>query len=279
MSALLEASGTAVWHKASCGVHLDKKIRQLSKAAWIAEQWGAAHDRGRGRLQGRRHSCLRKGRDAPWRALGKGRNALLRGRSKDGKVCFSSKRPSDQVVEVKDSWQAAEADLSEALGDKQIESSENKKVDQATTSSQVGDINGKSNGVEKLAEAGRVAPSAADKPNESRPLTSSLEIPASSDLSGTSSEPSSVSTLRSVGEALLLISPFFFWGTAMVAMKEVLPKAGPLFVAATRLLPAGAMLIGFTMLKGKSNPKTAMGWLAVALFALVDGTMFQVRRA
>lgn len=275
MSALLEASRTTVWHQASCGTHLDKKISPLSKAAWIAEQWGVAHDRGRGRWQERRHSCLREGRDVPWRALGRGRKALLRGRSKVGKLCFSSKRPSDQVVEVKDLWQAAEAHLSESLADKQIKSNENEKVDQATTSSQVGDING----VEKLAEAGRVAPSAADKPNEPRPLTSSSETSASSKLSGTSSEPSSVSTLHSLGEALLLISPFFFWGTAMVAMKEVLPKAGPLFVAATRLLPAGAMLIGFTMLKGKSNPKTAMGWLAVALFALVDGTMFQVRRA
>jgi hypothetical protein len=279
MSALLEASRTTVWHQASCGAHLDKKISPLSKAAWIAEQWGAAHDWGRGRLQERRHSFLREDRDAPWRALEKSRNAVLRGRSKDGKVCFSSKLPPDQVVEVKDSWQAAEADLSETLADKQIKSNENEKVDQVTTSGQSGDINGRSTGVEKLAEAGGVAPSAADKPNESRPLTSSLETSASSKLSETSSEPSSVSTLRNLGEALLLISPFFFWGTAMVAMKEVLPKAGPLFVAATRLLPAGAMLIGFTMLKGKSNPKTAMGWLAVALFALVDGTMFQVRRA
>lgn len=51
--------------------------------------------------------------------------------------------------------------------------------------------------------------------------------------------------MESVLSTLLLISPFFFWGTAMVAMKGVLPKAGPMFVAATRLIPAGALLVGF----------------------------------
>jgi len=51
--------------------------------------------------------------------------------------------------------------------------------------------------------------------------------------------------IESVLSTLLLISPFFFWGTAMVAMKGVLPKAGPMFVAATRLIPAGGLLVGF----------------------------------
>lgn len=51
--------------------------------------------------------------------------------------------------------------------------------------------------------------------------------------------------LKSVLETLLLISPFFFWGTAMVAMKGILPKAGPMFVASTRLIPAGALLVAF----------------------------------
>jgi hypothetical protein len=54
-----------------------------------------------------------------------------------------------------------------------------------------------------------------------------------------------VSVIDMVLETLLLISPFFFWGTAMVAMKGVLPKAGPLFVASFRLIPAGILLIVF----------------------------------
>ncbi|KAL0396210.1 UNVERIFIED_CONTAM: WAT1-related protein, chloroplastic [Sesamum calycinum] len=52
----------------------------------------------------------------------------------------------------------------------------------------------------------------------------------------------------------LLISPFFFWGTAMVAMKEVLPKTGPFFVSAFRLIPAGFLLVGFAASRGRAFP-------------------------
>lgn len=58
-------------------------------------------------------------------------------------------------------------------------------------------------------------------------------------------EEEATTVMESVLSTLLLISPFFFWGTAMVAMKGVLPKAGPMFVASTRLIPAGALLVGF----------------------------------
>eukprot|EP00850_Spirogloea_muscicola_P013055 SM000087S23337 [mRNA] locus=s87:5117:8130:- [translate_table: standard] len=84
-----------------------------------------------------------------------------------------------------------------------------------------------------------------------------------------------LSALGAALDFLVLISPFFFWGTAMVAMKGVLPKAGPLFVASTRLIPAGALLIGFAASRGRPQPKTAAAWLAITLFALVDGTCFQ----
>lgn len=80
---------------------------------------------------------------------------------------------------------------------------------------------------------------------------------------------------ESVLETLLLISPFFFWGTAMVAMKEVLPKAGPLFVAATRLIPSGCLLVGFAAWTGRKQPASVLAWLAIALFGLVDGSFFQ----
>ncbi|KAK4409447.1 WAT1-related protein, chloroplastic [Sesamum angolense] len=52
----------------------------------------------------------------------------------------------------------------------------------------------------------------------------------------------------------LLISPFFFWGTAMVAMKEVLPKTGPFFLSAFRLIPAGFLLVGFAASRGRAFP-------------------------
>ena len=84
--------------------------------------------------------------------------------------------------------------------------------------------------------------------------------------------------LAAVGEALILVSPFFFWGTSMVAMKELAPHTTPLLVAAWRLIPSGAALLAWAQLSGRRQPTEAMGWLAVALFGLVDGACFQVRR-
>jgi hypothetical protein len=49
------------------------------------------------------------------------------------------------------------------------------------------------------------------------------------------------------------LSPFFFWGTAMVAMKGVIPRMGPFVVAVLRLLPAGTLLVTFVV--GRSRRK------------------------
>ncbi|PIN15670.1 hypothetical protein CDL12_11680 [Handroanthus impetiginosus] len=73
----------------------------------------------------------------------------------------------------------------------------------------------------------------------------------------------------------LLISPFFFWGTAMVAMKEVLPKTGPFFVSAFRLIPAGFLLVGFAAARGRALPSGLNAWLSISAFALVDASFFQ----
>ncbi|KAK7333075.1 hypothetical protein VNO80_29836 [Phaseolus coccineus] len=90
---------------------------------------------------------------------------------------------------------------------------------------------------------------------------------------------SSSSSIPCLAEALwewtVLVSPFFFWGTAMVAMKEVLPKCGPFFVSAFRLIPAGFLLVGFAASRGKSLPSGFNAWLSITLFALVDATCFQ----
>lgn len=94
---------------------------------------------------------------------------------------------------------------------------------------------------------------------------------------GDSGEESGAVSLQ-IGDVLewaVLVSPFFFWGTAMVAMKEVLPKAGPFFVASFRLIPAGLLLVGFAGSKGKPLPSGLNAWLSIALFGLVDGTCFQ----
>ncbi|EFN57925.1 hypothetical protein CHLNCDRAFT_142001 [Chlorella variabilis] len=72
----------------------------------------------------------------------------------------------------------------------------------------------------------------------------------------------------SVLDVLLLISPFFFWGTSMVAMKQLAPHTTPLLVASWRLLPAGAALLAWAAASGRKTPTDPRAWLAMALFGL-----------
>jgi drug/metabolite transporter (DMT)-like permease len=74
---------------------------------------------------------------------------------------------------------------------------------------------------------------------------------------------------------LLLIAPFFFWGTAMVAMKGVIPHTAPLFMAGVRLLPAGVLILMAAVIMGKPQPSGWSAWLWIILFALIDGALFQ----
>ncbi len=75
--------------------------------------------------------------------------------------------------------------------------------------------------------------------------------------------------------ALILISPFFFWGTAMVAMKGVIPETEPFFLAGLRLLPAGFLVLLAAKVMGRDASISWLGWAWISLFALVDGTLFQ----
>ncbi|MDF0554076.1 EamA family transporter [Kamptonema sp. UHCC 0994] len=74
---------------------------------------------------------------------------------------------------------------------------------------------------------------------------------------------------------LLTIAPFFLWGTAMVAMKGVIPNTTPLFMAGVRLAPAGVLVLIAAALMGKPQPQGWKAWLWISLFALVDGALFQ----
>ncbi len=74
---------------------------------------------------------------------------------------------------------------------------------------------------------------------------------------------------------LLLIAPFFFWGTAMVAMKGVMEKTTPLFLAGIRLLPAGILVLVVAIIFKRKTPSGWKAWLWIIFFAIVDGAMFQ----
>jgi drug/metabolite transporter (DMT)-like permease len=80
---------------------------------------------------------------------------------------------------------------------------------------------------------------------------------------------------KSTLASLLLIAPFFLWGTAMVAMKGVIPHTTPLFMAGVRLLPAGVLILIAAAFMGRPQPKSWLAWVWITIFALVDGTLFQ----
>jgi drug/metabolite transporter (DMT)-like permease len=74
---------------------------------------------------------------------------------------------------------------------------------------------------------------------------------------------------------ILLVMPFFLWGTAMVAMKGVLPHTTPFFMAAIRLIPAGILVLIVAAILKRPQPQSWQAWAWISLFALVDGTLFQ----
>ena len=78
-----------------------------------------------------------------------------------------------------------------------------------------------------------------------------------------------------LGNTLLYIAPFFLWGTAMVAMKGAIDRTTPFFMAGVRLFPAGILILIVAAILKRPQPKTSKAWLWIALFALVDGAMFQ----
>ena len=74
---------------------------------------------------------------------------------------------------------------------------------------------------------------------------------------------------------ILLIAPFFLWGTAMVAMKGAMPHTAPFFMAGIRLVPAGLLVLLASVWLGREQKLNGRAWLWILLFALVDGTLFQ----
>jgi len=107
-------------------------------------------------------------------------------------------------------------------------------------------------------------------------MEASCDAEALADEAGASAGASAAASASGGAAAnLALVSPFFLWGTSMVAMKGVLPVTSPMFVASVRLIPSGLILVAWALSKGRPMPKTATAWGAVAAFAVVDAAMFQ----
>ncbi len=80
---------------------------------------------------------------------------------------------------------------------------------------------------------------------------------------------------KSIFASLILIAPFFLWGSAMVAMKSVIPQTTPFFLAGIRLLPAGLLVLAAAVVLKRPQPKGWKAWLWISFFGLVDGFLFQ----
>jgi drug/metabolite transporter (DMT)-like permease len=76
-------------------------------------------------------------------------------------------------------------------------------------------------------------------------------------------------------DKILLLLPFFLWGTAMVVMKSLLLHTTPLFMAALRLLPAGLILLLVAAWLKRPQPQGWRAWGWIGLFALFDAFLFQ----
>ncbi len=74
---------------------------------------------------------------------------------------------------------------------------------------------------------------------------------------------------------LLMVLPFALWGSAMAAMAPLVQSGGPEFVAVSRLLPAGiiVLLAVFILKRPLKIAKIDLGWFLV--FTLIDGSLFQ----
>jgi drug/metabolite transporter (DMT)-like permease len=84
-----------------------------------------------------------------------------------------------------------------------------------------------------------------------------------------------LSSFKSIPSRLMLIAPFFLWGTAMVAMKEVMPQTTPFCLAALRVLPAGVLLVLAALVLQRPQPQGWRAWAWISLFGLIDATLFQ----
>ncbi len=74
---------------------------------------------------------------------------------------------------------------------------------------------------------------------------------------------------------LLMVLPFALWGSAMAAMAPLVHSAGPEFVAISRLLPAGVVLLLAVLFLKRPWGVAKIDWGWFLIFSLIDGSLFQ----
>lgn len=121
----------------------------------------------------------------------------------------------------------------------------------------------------------RLAAGSSETPPQASDELDFVGTATDAELDPVDAEEAALAATKEWWEWALLVSPFFFWGTAMVAMKGVIPKTGPFFVAALRLIPAGALVVAFAAARGRKQPSGWAAWGAIAAFGLVDAACFQ----
>lgn len=69
--------------------------------------------------------------------------------------------------------------------------------------------------------------------------------------------------------------PVHTWTLRIALLQIAAPHSTALFTASVRLIPAGAAVIAWAAWKQKPWPSSAQAWVAISVFGLVDGTLFQ----
>ncbi|XP_066382940.1 nucleobase-ascorbate transporter 2-like, partial [Miscanthus floridulus] len=124
------------------------------------------------------------------------------------------------------------------------------------------------------ARDGGAAPPARPCPCASRSIRPSRPLPGPCGRPRvTASSPAG----RELWEWASLVVALLLHGARLWWHEGVIPRTGPFFVAALRLLPAAALLVRFRVARGRKQPSGWEAWLDIAAFGLIDAACFQAR--
>lgn len=86
--------------------------------------------------------------------------------------------------------------------------------------------------------------------------------------------PSGATAVSGIRYALLALLFCHLWSGAFVAVKVGLASSPPLFLMASRFLVAGAVLLAWARLAGRSMPAGGRAWATIALLGLLNNAIY-----